>query len=243
MNHMADRNSMLSRLFRLVRLASDFMQAGYRKTYASEPVFRIGAVRSRAGLAVVPPTAEQTIERIDETVRDCTKCRLHMTRKKAVPGEGTLDPFVLVIGEAPGQEEDLAGRPFIGPAGRYLSKWIEAIGLDRVSHCYITNVVKCRPPQNRQPSDDECGACFPYLEEQVETLRPKTILCVGLVSARMLTRRANTSMATLRERAYELSGIPLFVTYHPSAVLRDQSLRKAVWEDLKKLQAVLAQNP
>lgn len=240
---MTKKNQLLAHLFRVVRLASEYMSTGYRKQYSREPTFEKSMKRIDAEKTQVKATNEQIIERIEETVRACTKCRLSISRKKAVPGEGALHPRVMIIGEAPGEEEDLQGRPFVGPAGQYLSKWIEAIQLVRSTDCFITNTIKCRPQQNRQPTEDECGACFPYLAEQIDALKPVTILCVGLVSSKMLTRRVNTSMATLRERVYEYQGIPLVVTYHPSAVLRDQTLRKAVWDDLKKLQAILEQFP
>jgi uracil-DNA glycosylase len=240
---MTEKKILMQKLFRLVRLASDYVDTGIRKEYESEPTFESSGTIVAEKNANLSATPDQLIEKLDETVRACTKCRLHMARKKAVPGEGVIRPRVMIVGEAPGEDEDLSGRPFLGPAGQYLSKWIEAIGLDRFAQTYVTNVVKCHPPQNRQPSDDECGACFPYLVEQIETLAPVTILSVGLVSSKLLTRRANANMTTLRERVYEYAGTPLVVTYHPNSVLRDQSLRKPVWDDLKKLQSILEQFP
>ncbi len=228
---------------RLTRLASDYLATGYRRTYDSEPSFENADRRLKVeNQPPKPATPAQIMGRIEETVRACTNCRLHLGRKKAVPGEGVCSPRVMIIGEAPGEEEDAQGKPFVGTAGQYLAKWMDAIGISR-GKSYMTNMVKCKPPQNRQPSDDECAQCFPYLEEQIAALKPAAILCVGLVSSRLLTRRLDVAMATLRDRVYEYKGTPLCVTYHPSAVLRDQTLRKIVWEDLKRLQTILEQFP
>jgi uracil-DNA glycosylase family 4 len=155
-----------------------------------------------------------------------------------VPGEGSLDPPVLFVGEGPGADEDRTGRPFVGAAGQYLDTWLNAIGLPR-DKCFIANCVKCRPPQNREPHPDEIGACLPYLERQIALLRPRVICCLGRIAAQTLLG-TTASLGQLRGRVHDRRGIPVVVTYHPSAVLRDKAgLRKPVWEDLKLLKSLL----
>ena len=143
---------------------------------------------------------------------------------------------MLFIGEGPGEEEDKTGRPFVGAAGKYLDKWIPAIGLQR-EQCFIANVVKCRPPRNREPHPEEISACLPFLMRQIQLIQPKTICCLGRIAAHALLQ-TTASLGSLRGRVHALLGIPLVVTYHPSAVLRDTSLRKPVWDDLKLLKTL-----
>ncbi len=170
---------------------------------------------------------------------NCTRCDLCLNRLKAVPGEGVVDPEVLVVGEGPGADEDTAGRPFVGAAGRYLDKWLQAIQVSRDRNAFIANIVKCRPPENRDPRPEEVKACFPFLREQISLIRPKAILTVGRVSSQALLREPR-GIGSLRGGSFFFEQIPLVPTYHPSAVLRDQSLRTPVWEDLKRLKAFLA---
>ena len=160
-----------------------------------------------------------------------------MGRKTAVPGEGAPRPPVLFVGEGPGEEEDRTGRPFVGAAGKYLDKWITAAGLERGA-CFIANCVKCRPPQNREPHPDELTACLPYLERQIAVLEPRVICCLGRIASHALLS-TSASLGDLRGRVHDRNGIPVVVTYHPSAVLRDQGLRAAVWQDLKMLKTLL----
>ncbi len=155
-----------------------------------------------------------------------------------MPGEGAERPLVVVIGEGPGAEEDRSGRPFVGRAGQYLDKWLAAIGLDRATNCYIANVVKCRPPGNRDPLPEETTACGHFLRRQIALLAPRAVLTVGRISSQILTGRSE-GIGQLRGRRHELDGLPLIATYHPSAVLRDATLRAAVWADLKQLRALL----
>ena len=167
----------------------------------------------------------------------CRRCRLCQTRTNTVFGEGCEDrPDVFVVGEGPGETEDLTGRPFTGKAGELLEKMLAAISLYRTENCYISNIVKCRPPQNRDPLPDEKNICGVYVKQQILLLRPKAILCLGRNAANYLTEGDNASMAQLRGRFffYERS-IPLISTYHPAAVLRNPELKRPVWEDLKKL--------
>ena len=143
------------------------------------------------------------------------------------------------MGEAPGAEEDTSGLPFVGPAGRLLDKMLLSIGLSRETNCFIANVVKCRPPQNRDPADDEREACIPYLRRQIALLRPKAILCVGRVAADAILG-SSEGVGRLRGYWREFEGIPVLVSYHPSAILREESLKRPAWEDLKVFRAKLS---
>lgn len=171
-------------------------------------------------------------------VKTCRKCGLGNTRKNFVFGTGNPEAFFMVIGEAPGQEEDLQGQPFVGAAGELLTKMLAAIDIDRKKHAFITNVLKCRPPQNRDPETAEISACADILARQIEIISPKVILLLGRIAAHALLDSTD-SIAKLRSHAHEHKGIPVFVTYHPAALLRNDSYRRPAWEDLQKLQATL----
>jgi DNA polymerase len=175
----------------------------------------------------------------DKEVRGCTKCRLCETRTQTVFGEGDADAKVFFIGEGPGENEDLTGRPFVGRAGEMLNKWIAAMGLKR-EQVYIANIVKCRPPGNRVPAPDEVATCTPYLQRQLEIIRPKVIVTLGLPSAKYMLQ-SNLSMGRLRGNWHEWRGIKLMPTFHPAYVLRsyNEQTRAAVWSDLKKVMAEL----
>lgn len=197
--------------------------------------------RSRDGAA--PPAADldqrrRRLELLEERVRACTRCPLHEGRMNAVPGQGVLDPLVMVVGEGPGADEDRRGLPFVGRAGQYLDKWLEAIELDRNTNAYIANIVKCRPPGNRDPQPSESESCLAYLREQIEIIRPRTILTVGRIASGILIG-TQAGIGSLRGRTFYYDGIPLIPTYHPSGVLRNQELRRPVWDDLKRLRALL----
>jgi DNA polymerase len=150
---------------------------------------------------------------------------------------GVLDPLVMVIGEGPGGDEDRQGLPFVGRAGQYLDKWLEALGLSRDRDVYIANIVKCRPPGNRDPQTREIEACTPYLRRQIDIIRPKTILALGRFAAAWLTGSVQ-SLGKMRGRTFDFKGVPVVVTYHPSGVLRNPEYRRPVWEDLKRLRGI-----
>jgi DNA polymerase len=156
----------------------------------------------------------------------------------AVPGQGVLDPLVMVVGEGPGADEDRRGLPFVGRAGQFLDRWLEAIDLDRNTNAYIANIVKCRPPGNRDPRSSEAEACLPYLRDQIELVRPRVILTVGRVASGILIG-TQAGIGSLRGRTFYYNGIPLVPTYHPSGVLRNPELKRPVWEDLKRLRVLL----
>jgi len=161
-------------------------------------------------------------------------------RTNAVPGEGADQPKLMIIGEAPGAQEDALGRPFVGPAGQYLDKWLKAIELDRNGDVFIGNIIKCRPPQNRDPLPEETSACLPYLRRQIRVIRPRAILTLGRISTHILTGTVE-GIGKLHGRRFEFQGIPLIPTYHPSAVLRNPVYRKPVWDDLRKLKRLIEQ--
>ena len=189
---------------------------------------------SAADSGSAPSTSPLDLEADRAAVDACRACRLGEGRRRAAYGEGVASPLVLVVGEGPGAEEDAQGRPFVGPAGQLLDKMLGSVGLSRSSNCYIANIVKCRPPGNREPAPDEREACLPWLERQIEALRPAFILAMGRTAATSFLGSAD-GIGKLRGRWFKRRGIPLLATYHPSALLRDETLKRPAWEDLKML--------
>jgi len=186
--------------------------------------------------APILPADEKRIvlQQLDATeVKACPKCRLCETRTNTVFGEGDVDAKIFFIGEGPGESEDLSGRPFVGRAGQLLTKMIEAMGLRR-EQVFIANIVKCRPPGNREPAPDEVAACTPYLLRQLEVVRPKVIVTLGKPSTQYMLR-SKEAMGKMRGRWHEWRGIKLMPTYHPSYVLRSYTaeVRRTVWNDLQ----------
>ena len=165
-----------------------------------------------------------------ECVANCTRCKLSQSRTNTVFGVGNPDADWLIIGEAPGAEEDRRGEPFVGRAGQLLDQMLLAIGQSRDS-VFIANILKCRPPNNRDPKPDEAAACRAYLERQIELLRPKIILAVGKIAAQNLLGSADP-VGRMRGRPHQFSGIPLVVTYHPAYLLRSPSQKQKSWSDL-----------
>ncbi|MDR2069670.1 MAG: uracil-DNA glycosylase [Spirochaetaceae bacterium] len=185
-------------------------------------------------------TEADTLETVAGRIRLCTACPLHKTRTQTVPGEGVSRPLVLVVGEGPGADEDITGRPFVGKAGQLLDRMLASIGLFRDKNCFIANVVKCRPPNNREPLPEEAAACFPFLTRQISIVKPRVILSAGRTAAQTLLE-TTASLGSLRGRFAEYKGIPLLPTYHPSALLRDESKKRPAWEDLKALRVKLSE--
>jgi DNA polymerase len=248
----------------LLNLASDYLKDGHARVY------KAGKAVEEAGLPLAYMVeesgeteeeeeieeintgeinkeengAEDSLAAVAADVGACRACGLAAARKHAVPGEGSIRPEVMVIGEGPGADEDASGRPFVGRAGQLLDKMLDSIGLTRDRNCYIANMVKCRPPGNRNPEAGEISACYPFLERQILLLKPALILCAGRVAAQNLLK---TSMGinALRGQFAEFKlgelTIPALPTFHPSAILRDESLKRPAWEDLKLLRARLAE--
>ncbi|HJR34492.1 MAG TPA: uracil-DNA glycosylase [Gemmatimonadales bacterium] len=165
------------------------------------------------------------------TIAGCRKCFLCQGRTRTVPGEGNAEARLMFVGEGPGQTEDETGRPFVGRAGELLTKMIEAIDLER-DQVFIANVVKCRPPQNRKPLPDEIAACSPYLERQIGLIRPAVLVALGATAAEAMLG-VKRSLTDLRGRVHSYRGIPLVVTYHPAALLRNPNWKKPTWDDIR----------
>jgi len=169
---------------------------------------------------------------------DCSRCKLHAQgRKQVVFGVGNPDADLMFVGEAPGADEDMQGIPFVGRAGQLLTKMIEAINLRR-DDVYIANVIKCRPPGNRNPEPDEIAQCEPFLFQQIAAIRPKVIVALGSFAAKTLLR-SDESISRLRGRIYDFHGAQLIPTFHPSFLLRSPDRKRDAWEDLKKARALL----
>jgi len=171
-------------------------------------------------------------------IRDCAQCPLAHSRHKLVFGAGNVEARVMLIGEAPGADEDQQGLPFVGAAGALLTKMLQAIGLDRNKDVFITNVLKCRPPRNRTPESAERLHCVPILKRQIAIMQPGALLLLGRTAAEALLERTE-GIGALRRQTHTVEGIPCFVTYHPAALLRKQEYKRAAWEDLKRFAAAL----
>jgi uracil-DNA glycosylase family 4 len=181
--------------------------------------------------------ADDTLLKIREDLGDCTRCKLHSTRHKIVFGDGNPKADLVFVGEGPGADEDAQGLPFVGRAGKLLTQMIEAMGLQR-KDVYICNVVKCRPPENRQPEEDEVHTCSPFLLRQIDTIAPKVIVCLGATAAKTLLQ-TNRGISQFRGEWLEFRGRKLLATYHPAYLLRNPPAKSEVWKDLQKVMAVL----
>ena len=228
------------RLLLFLDIAGDCLRDGYKRP-RGEYRFADDEAPPASGEPYLQgfPEEADTLETVAGQVRLCTACPLSAARTQAVPGEGVTRPLVLVVGEGPGADEDLTGRPFVGKAGQLLDRMLASIGLFRDKNCFIANVVKCRPPDNREPLPEEAAACLPFLSRQISLLKPRVILSAGRTATQTLLETA-ASLGSLRGRFTEYKGIPLLPTYHPSALLRDESKKRPAWEDLKVLRAKLS---
>ena len=223
-------------IYNLLKKADCFVNGYERKCFATEPVFEDDNIMPQADgqrqMSEQKHSGGMTMEQLNNKIYRCTRCGLARTRNNVVPGEGVPHPDVFVIGEGPGYDEDMQGHPFVGKAGMLLDKMLNAIDLDRHTNCFIGNIVKCRPPENRNPFPDEQDSCFPFLEAQIHILKPKMILCLGKVSIEKIMGQ-KISITAKHGVFYEYNGIPVMATYHPSALLRNQELKRPAWEDLK----------
>jgi len=179
------------------------------------------------------PLPTGSLEGLREFLGDCKRCKLHLGRTNLVFGEGAAKARVVFVGEGPGRDEDIEGRPFVGEAGKLLTRIIKAMGLARES-VYICNVVKCRPPHNREPEPDEITACLPFLEQQIRLIRPTVICTLGRVAAQGLLGKDFT-VTRQRGEWYVFGDIPLMPTYHPAYLLRNPTAKRDVWEDIQKI--------
>lgn len=189
-----------------------------------------GALRDETGGA-------RTLEELRELLGDCRRCPLHEGRNRLVFGEGDARAELVFVGEGPGGDEDRAGRPFVGEAGRLLTRIIDAMGISR-EQVYICNVVKCRPPRNRDPEETEIAACRPFLQRQIDLIGPKVICTLGRVAGEELLGRG---FAVTRDRGkwFEYRGVRVMPTFHPAYLLRNQAAKRPVWEDVQKIMKVL----
>ena len=199
----------------------------------------IGVVAVGAGTELFggPSEGLDSIAQVADAVRACTRCQLYKTATNGVPGEGPIDAGFVVVGEAPGADEDASGRPFVGASGQLLTKILAAINLRR-EDVFIANVVKHRPPGNRNPAPDEVAACSPYLVRQLELVRPKVILTVGNFAAQTLLG-TKLGISKLRGQVHLYHGVPLVATYHPAALLRNPTWKRPTWEDVQLARRLL----
>lgn len=232
-------------IYNLLKTA-DAYECGYtREKFSGEPVFSDDempgsspSMTQEASQSMAQESNQAmpkgiSLDEINSKIMRCTRCGLARTRTNVVPGMGVENPDVLVIGEGPGHDEDMQGLPFVGKAGVLLDRMLAAIGLDRKTNCYIANIVKCRPPENRNPLPDEQAACFSFLEAQIHILKPKMILCMGKIAIEKITGQS-ISINAQHGEFFEYNGIPVLPTYHPSALLRNVELKRPAWDDLKK---------
>lgn len=207
-----------------------------KPTYVKEPV------KNSSGLFTDTKSEwekSESLEQLNKLISNCTKCALHKGRNKFVFGSGNPNADVLVIGEGPGAEEDKQGLPFVGRAGQLLTDILKAIKFSR-EEVYIANIVKCRPPDNRTPLPDEMETCIPYLQKQIELIKPKLILCLGLTAAKGLLKKKD-SLTSLRGQVFEYEGIKTMVTFHPAALLRNPNWKKDCWIDVQKFRKLYDQ--
>lgn len=195
--------------------------------------------KGRAAPAASAPAAQETsgLEAVREWLGDCQRCPLHRTRSHLVFGEGNPEANLVFVGEAPGADEDAQGRPFVGRAGQLLTKIIEAMGMRR-EEVYICNILKCRPPGNRNPQPEEIAPCEPFLIRQLEAIRPRVICALGTVAAHVLLK-SEAPISVLRGRFHSYQGIPLMPTYHPAYLLRNPGAKKQAWEDVQMIMKTL----
>ena len=180
-----------------------------------------------------------SLREVYEAVSNCRKCALCDTRTNTVFGEGSLRAKLMFIGEGPGYQEDMQGRPFVGPAGQLLDKMIAAIGLSR-EEVYIANVVKCRPPGNADPRPEFAQACLPYLREQVRHIQPKVIVCLGRIAMQYVLKET-AGITRMHGQVFQKKSFYIVPTFHPAALLRDESKKKLAWEDFKTIKHLLEQ--
>jgi uracil-DNA glycosylase len=195
-------------------------------------------------LTTVNVDRQATIMRMDGqqlnlSVAACIECSLHKTRRNTVPGVGAMDAQWMFVGEGPGAEEDEQGEPFVGQAGKLLDNMLAAIDLSRQKNVFITNVVKCHPPENRHPAAREIACCAPYLDRQIQLIQPKLIIALGKVAADHLLG-GDATIASLRGKIHSVQGVPIIVTYHPAYLFRTPADKAKAWEDLCFARAAMA---
>ena len=196
----------------------------------------------KKNISINLPKITLTLEELENNVSSCTRCNLHKTRNKTVFGDGKICSDIMIIGEAPGKDEDEQGKPFVGRAGKLLNSFLRSIKLNRNS-VFITNTIKCRPPDNRNPMNDEIRACSGFLEKQIDLIKPKVMVLLGKIAANSLLGE-DKPMSDLRQKKFFInkSKIPIIVFYHPAYILRSPLKKTNVWQDLKFLDNILKEN-
>lgn len=206
----------------------------------SAPVSESLVVKRNSSLFELPlnqNASGESLESIRTDLGDCRRCKLCSGRTHIVFGSGTSEAKLVFVGEGPGADEDAQGLPFVGAAGQLLTKIIEAMQLTR-DQVYICNIVKCRPPSNRTPEEDEIAACSPFMFRQIESIRPRVICCLGAVAAQTVLG-TKTAVGKLRGRFHDYRGIQVMPTWHPAYLLRNPNAKRDVWDDVKKIRALL----
>ncbi len=214
----------------IVTLLSQFDDAiQWHHRHGFEGFPHLGQIQQTQPLAQASPPA--TLTQLEGELQNCQRCKLHRGRTHVVFGAGNPNAILMFIGEGPGYHEDQQGEPFVGDAGELLTKIIHAINLTR-EEVYIANIVKCRPPQNRNPEPDEIATCFPFLQQQIAMIQPKIICTLGNIASQTVLRTTN-SISRLRGRFYDYQGIQVMPTYHPAYLLRNTEDKRLTWEDMK----------
>ena len=221
-----------SELIALAQQAKDYLEY-----MASLGIRELPVVRVSSPTTTVLGQPE-TLEDIRNDLGDCLRCPLGKSRKNLVFGEGPSDAELMFVGEGPGRDEDLQGRPFVGPSGQLLTDIIVKGMQMRREDCYIANIVKCRPTDNRDPEPDEARTCLPFLKRQIAVIRPRVIVALGRIASQYLLD-TNLPLGRLRHGFHDLSGTPVMPTYHPSALLRKPELKRDTWADIKMVMALL----
>jgi DNA polymerase len=224
---MTERAWLIEQIRERLSFYQSMTDLGFRRDVETEPPLP----------AVAAPAGHESLESIRADLGECTRCVLHERRAHLVFGVGNPNADLMFIGEAPGVEEDRQGIPFVGPAGELLTKIIEAIDLSR-EDVYIANVVKCRPPRNRDPESEEVEQCRPFLDRQVDSIRPKVICALGRVSAQNLLETED-GITRIRGRIYAYRGAKLVPTFHPAYLLRNPEKKRECWEDMKLIRRLL----
>ena len=217
----------------LADLLSYLKDIGYSELLIPSPLSSPASGRATPVPVERGPEAPPELAAVKAVAEACTRCRLAQGRQKVVFGAGNPGADLMLIGEAPGAEEDKQGLPFVGAAGELLTKIIQAIDMRR-EDVYIANILKCRPPGNRDPQPDEIAACRGFLERQIELIQPKVIVALGRIAAQALLGN-DGPLGQMRGQWYRVRGIPAMVTYHPAALLRNQGLKRPTWEDMQQV--------
>jgi len=216
--------------------ASRLSRRGAGRSRPEEAIAGESAASAAASVPARDP-GPASLGAVREELGDCTRCPLHRTRRTLVFGEGSPRARLVFVGEAPGEEEDKQGRPFVGRAGQLLTKIINAMGLAR-EEVYICNILKCRPPGNRNPKEDEIATCEPFLVKQLEAIDPEIICALGTFAAKTLLR-TEAPISAIRGKFHDYHGRKLMPTYHPAYLLRNPDAKKPVWEDVQKIMKIL----